>query len=146
LKLFQIEEPDGSPVDAEAPGAAIGIDIAGALAEVAVAVGGNAMILTDREGFAIDLAVPPMDASTAKWQTLFEGARLRAERMLGRPVTHAVVAIDQSPPPALTDTLTEAAAAAGMELLRVEMPSSGEAPVLAAAILAEDLAPRPEGD
>jgi hypothetical protein len=146
LKLFQIEEPDGSPVDAEAPGAAIGIDIAGALAEVAVAVGGNAIVLTDREGFAIDLAVPPMSAPTAKWQTLFEGARLRAERMLGRPVTHAVVAIDQSPPPALTDTLTEAAAAAGIELLRVEMPSTGEAPVLAAAILAEDLAPRPEGD
>ena len=45
MKLFQIEEPDGSPVDTDAPGVAIGIDIGGTHAEVAVAVGGNAVVL-----------------------------------------------------------------------------------------------------
>jgi len=144
LKLFQIEEPDGSPVDPDAAGIAIGIDIGGPLAEVAIAVGGNAVLLTDREGFSVDLAVPDAHDPAARWQTLFEGARLRAERTLGRPVTHAVVAVDQSPAPAWVDTLTEAAAAAGIDLIRVVVPSTGEAPALAAAILAEDLAPRSE--
>jgi len=146
LKLFQIEEPDGSPSDPDAPGIAIGIDIGGPLADVAIAVGGNAVVLTDREGFSIDLAVPEASEPSARWQTLFEGARLRAERVLGRPVTHAVVAVDQSPAPAWIDTLTEAAAAAGIELLRVEVPSTGDVPAIAAAILAEDLAPRLEGE
>ena len=27
MKLFQIEEPDGSPADRDAPGAAIGLDL-----------------------------------------------------------------------------------------------------------------------
>ena len=143
MKLFQIEEPDGSPSDPEAPGAAIGIDIARAQAEVAVAVGGNAVVLPDRDGFELDLSVPDSTSPFADWRDLFQGARLRAERSLGRPVTHAVVAVDQSPAPSFTELLTEAAAAAGIELLRVEMPSTGEAPALAAAIAAEDLAPRP---
>ncbi len=63
MKLFQIEEPDGSPADPDAPGVAIGIDISGSSAEVAVAVGGNAAVLPDREGFALDLAVPAPAAS-----------------------------------------------------------------------------------
>jgi len=144
LKLFQIEEPDGSPSDPEAPGAAIGIDISGAQAVIAVAVGGNAVVLPDRDGFALDLAVPVANAPAAAWKTLFEGARLRAERMLGRPVTHAVVAVDAAPAPAFAETLREATSAAGIALLRVEMPLSRDEPALAAAILAEDLAPRPE--
>ncbi|MGC2412177.1 MAG: hypothetical protein WA459_05720, partial [Stellaceae bacterium] len=82
MKLFQIEEPDGSPADPDAPGVAIGIDISGSSAEVAVAVGGNAAVLPDREGFALDLAVPAPGASHEAWQRLFEGARLRAERGL----------------------------------------------------------------
>src|SRR5438270_2185985 len=85
MKLFQIEEPDGSPVDPDAPGVAIGIDISGAEAEVAVAVGGNAAVLADREGFPLDLAVPPPEAPADDWQNLFEGARLRAERALAQP-------------------------------------------------------------
>ncbi len=51
MKLFQIEEPDGEPADPDAPGAAIGIDFRGAEVVVAFAVGGNAVVLADREGF-----------------------------------------------------------------------------------------------
>jgi hypothetical protein len=144
VKLFQIEEPDGSPSDPDAPGAAIGIDLTGALAQVAVAVGGNAVILADREGFEHDLPVPGPDGG---WRALFEGARLRAERSLGRPVTHAVVALAEMPSPAFAISLNEAAATAGMELLTAIAASrlaQGEDPAAAAAVLAEDLAPRPE--
>ena len=146
MKLFQIEEPDGSPADPAAPGAAIGIDAGGDLAEVAFAVGGNAVILADREDFEHALPVPPPDAPLAEWQALFEGARLRAERALGRPVTHAVLvfaALD----PALAAELLRASEAAGLDLLRIvtagDLPT-GDAPAEAAAILAEDMAPRPE--
>jgi len=34
--MFQIEEPDGSPADPNAPGAAVGIDVSGPVAQVAV--------------------------------------------------------------------------------------------------------------
>jgi hypothetical protein len=145
MKLFQIEEPDGSPVDPDAPGVAIGIDISGREAEVAVAVGGNAAMLSDREGFALDLAVPAPAAAAEHWQRLFEGARLRAERGLAQPVTHAVVAVASAPDAALAARLTTAGAVAGLTLLRVlprEALGAGSA-ALAAAILAEDLAPRP---
>jgi hypothetical protein len=147
MKLFQIEEPDGSPLDPDAPGVAIGIDIGGAAAEVAVAVGGNAVVLADREGFALDLAVPPPTAPGAEWRDLFEGARLRAERSLAQPVTHAVVAVKTAPDAAFAARLLAACEAAGLTLLQVvarhEIDSSGP-PALAAAILAEDMAPRPE--
>jgi hypothetical protein len=146
MKLFQIEEPDGSPVDPDAPGVAIGIDIAGAEAQVAVAVGGNAAVLADREDFALDLAVPSPAAPDEAWQNLFEGARLRAERALAQPVTHAVVAVASSPDPATEARLSRAGEAAGLFLLRIVARSGVAAgpPVLDAAILAEDLAPRPD--
>jgi len=150
MKLFQIEEPDGSPVDPDAPGVAIGIDISGRVPEVAVAVGGNAVVLSDREEFALDLAVPAPAAPAEHWQRLFEGARLRAERGLAQPVTHAVVAVASAPDAALAARLTMAGAAAGLTLLRI-VPREALGPsddqtrpaALAAAILAEDLAPRP---
>ena len=144
MKLFQIEEPDGSPVDPDAPGVAIGIDIGGAEAEVAVAVGGNAVVLADREDFPLDLAVPAADAPAKHWQDLLEGARLRAERALAQPVTHAVLAVAPSNV-GLTETLSAAGAAAGVTLLRIVARAElGPEPAsLAAAILAEDLAPRP---
>ncbi len=146
MKLFQIEEPDGSPNDPEAPGAAVGIDVAGGAPEVAFAVGGNAAVLGDRDGFSLDLAVPPAAAPQAAWLALFEGVRLRAERALGRPVTHAVVAVAARPAPSFIEFLGEAAAAAGIAVLRVEaMPMSGDGRACAAAMLAEDLAPRPAG-
>ncbi len=146
VKLFQIEEPDGSPVDPDAPGVAIGIDISGSDAEVAVAVGGNALVLADREGFALDLSVPSPAAPAERWQHLFEGARLRAERVLAQPVTHAVLAVASAPDAAFAAHLLTASEAAGLTLLRVvarEPIGAGEPAALAAAILAEDLAPRP---
>src|SRR5580692_10318293 len=119
MKLFQIEEPDGSPVDPDAPGAAIGIDAGGDLAEIAFAVGGNAVTLADLEGFEQALPVPGPDAPLADWQALFEGARLRAERALARPVTHAVLVFAAALDPALAAELLQASAAAGIELMRI---------------------------
>ena len=146
VKLFQIEEPDGSPADPDAPGIAVGIHLGGAQAEVAVAVGGNAMMLRDRDGFERDLPTPPLNDPPEAWQSLFEGARLRAERALARPVTHAVLAVPANLQPAAVERLVQSAQAAGLEVLRVvgqdDIPA-GEAPAMAAAVLAEDLAPRP---
>jgi hypothetical protein len=145
VKLFQIEEPDGSPADPEMPGAAIGIDASGAEAVVAMAVGGNAVVLDDREGFALTLSVPALSAATETWQALFEGARLRAERALARPVTHAVIAVDPSCGEEARTRLQRAAEAAGLAVLRlVERDARPhDPPALTAAILAEDLQPRP---
>ncbi|HJU19184.1 MAG TPA: hypothetical protein VJ770_22240 [Stellaceae bacterium] len=142
MKLFQIEEPDGSPGDPEAPGAAIGIDASGAAAVVAMAVGGNAVVLPDREGFALDLPVPEPAAAMERWQGVFEGARIRAERALARPVTHAVIAAAGPLDPAAQERLQQAAEAAGLAVLRLIEPH-GAAPALDAAVLAEELMPRP---
>ena len=105
MKLFQIEEPDGLPSDPDAPGAAIGIDASGAKGEVAFAVGGNAVALEDRDGFSIDLPAPPVCATAVAWQAFFESARLRAERALGRPVTHAVMVLATSTEPRMVSAL-----------------------------------------
>jgi hypothetical protein len=147
VKLFQIEEPDGSPADSDMPGLAIGLYVGGAQAEVAVAVGGNPVMLYDREGFERDLPTPPLNDPPEAWQSLFEGARLRAERALAQPVTHAVLAVPSNLQPEAIERLVSAARAAGLELLRVigsDDIRPGEAPALAAAVLAEDLMPRPD--
>ena len=147
MKLFQIEEPDGSPSDPDAPGAAIGIDATGARAEVAFAIGGNAVSLDDREGFALELSVPAARAAVEAWRSFFEDVRLRAERALGRPVTHAVVVLGAAVEPVTLERINNAAGAAGLALLDVlswKVAGSGEPPAFAAASLAEDLAPRPE--
>ena len=141
MKLFQIEEPDGSSVNPDAPGAAVGIDATGARAEVAIAAGGNAAVLSDREGFELDLTVPSRSAGMLEWQSLLEGVRLRAERALARPVTHAVVVVGE----AAAERVQSATTPAELVLLRMIAPDQiegGESRVLAAAILAEDLAPR----
>jgi hypothetical protein len=147
VKLFQIEEPEGGPTDPSAPGAAIGIDASGADIEVAMSVGGNAVFLADREGFEQSLQVPAADGTVRRWQQLFEGARLRAERALARPVTHAVIVSCISRDTAAAASIEEAAEQAGLVVLRLaavtELPSD-VAPAWAAAILAEDLAPRPD--
>jgi hypothetical protein len=147
VKLFQIEEPDGGPVDPNEAGAAIGIDAGGARAEVAFSVGGNAVILDDRPGFEQTLPVPSTRAQVATWQRFLEGARIRAERALARPATHAVVVLAAIPDANAVTRLRQAAEGAGLEVLvvtgRGELPADAT-PALAAAILAEDLAPRPE--
>ena len=103
-------------------------------------------MLRDREGFERDLPTPPLNDPPETWQSLFEGARLRAERALARPVTHAVLAVPANLQPDAVEQLCSAARAAGLDVLRVigqrRIPA-GEAPALAAAVLAEDLAPRP---
>jgi len=113
--------------------------VSGKRAEVAIAVGGNAVLLDDRDGFEVDLTVPSSTAALPEWQALFERVRLRAERALARPVTHAVVVASAS----LADRLQPAAASAQLTLLRIATPDNvaGGSPALAAAILAEDLAP-----
>ena len=147
MKLFQIEEPDGGPTDPSASGTAIGIDAGGAEVEVAVSVGGNPVVLADREGFGHALAVPDATAGETQWQELFEGTRIRAERALGRPVSHAVVVLGALADADLSIKLREAAEAAGLTVLRLIRKaelSVGASAALTAAILAEDLAPRPE--
>jgi hypothetical protein len=145
VKLFQIEEPNGGPIDPRASGAAVGIDAAGPRAEVAFSVGGNALILDDREGFEQVLAVPGISGGTAEWQELLEGARIRAERALARPVSDAVIVLAAPPDGRAAASITEAASGAGLGVLRLvgrgEL-SAGLPPALAAAMLAEDLAPR----
>jgi hypothetical protein len=141
VKFFQIEEPDGGPPDPGAPGAAIGLDISGAEAEVAVSVGGNAVVLADREGFEQVLWVPGTGAAKSEWRQLFETAKVRAERALARPVTHAVIVLAEP----RADDLRGAAEEAGLEVLRFAAKSElpvGTIPALTAALLAEDLAPR----
>jgi molecular chaperone DnaK (HSP70) len=141
MKLFQIEEPDGSPVDAASgPGAAVGIDIAsGRIGRVAIAVGGNGEILPDADGERT-LRAPDLTA-------LLLGLRGRAEKQLARPVTHAVIAADA----AERSALEAAAASAGLTVLRMvdrgaaaalaKGVAAEEAPALGAAIAAEEAMP-----
>jgi hypothetical protein len=146
VKLFQIEEPEGGPADPDLPGAAIGVDVSGGVAEAAFSVGGNAVILNDRPEFVRILAVPKAIEAAEEWQALFEGLRLRAERLLARPVTHAAIVLAALPPPAAAEVLRIAAARAGVDILRLLSAaelSAADGPALAAARIAEDLVPRP---
>ena len=132
MKLFQIEEPEGPPLEASGPGAAVGIAVGKGVGAVAFALGGNAEILPDSAGARVleekDLAA------------LMIGLRSRAEKQLARPVTHAVIAI----PPVEAGPLAVAAQAAGLAVLEALDPGSQtlERAALDAAILAEDLAPK----
>jgi hypothetical protein len=133
MKLFQIEEPDGSPLDADGPGAAVGIAVGKDGGAIAVALGGNAEILPDADGARILVA--------ADLTALLLGLRARAEKQLARPVTHAVIAI----PPIEEGPLAIAAREAGIAVLQTldRGTQSIETAALEAAILAEDLAPKP---
>jgi len=79
MKLFQVEEPDGSPLDAEGPGAAVGIHVAAREGAVAVAVGGNAEILPGADGSS-------RLAGEGSLEALFLALRARAEKNRARPV------------------------------------------------------------
>jgi hypothetical protein len=147
MKLFQIEEPDGSPLDAAAgPGAAVGIDIAaGGIGRVAISVGGNGEILPDPDGARSLMVVEEREHNRAmRLASLLLGLRSRAEKQLARPVTHAVIAADLAERAAIE----AAAAAAGIAILRLvdrvtaaalaRDAAPEEAPVLGAAIAAEE--------
>jgi hypothetical protein len=141
MKLFQIEEPDGSAIDAaEGPGAVVGIDVApGGIGRVAISVGGNGEILPDADG---ERTLQARDLTS-----LLLGLRSRAEKQLARPVTHAVVAADSVE----RAGLEAAAAKSGLSVLRVIErraaaalaigAASEEAAVLGAAVAAEDAMP-----
>jgi Ethanolamine utilization protein EutJ (predicted chaperonin) len=145
MKLFQIEEPDGSP-PADAPGMAVGIELSAVKgAAVAVAVGGNAELLAGADGER-RIAGARLDDKAALAELLLR-LRERAEKALARPVTHAVVALGAGEA-ALRDTLSGAAEVAGLTLLRLidaaaaaaRAPgaAAADAPALGAAIQAED--------
>jgi hypothetical protein len=133
-KLFQIEEPDGSPLDPSGPGAVVGIGISKAgrtlQGAVAFAVGGNAEILPSNDGERV--------LESGDLAEVLLGLRSRAEKQLARPVTHAVVML----PPIEAGPLAPASEAAGLMLLDTVDPGSksAEAAALEAAVLAEDLA------
>ena len=151
MKLFQIEEPEGPPLDPEAAGAAVGIDIGPAdVGRVAVPVGGNAEVLPDADGSRTLVVVLERERVKAKRMlTLLLGLRSRAEKQLARPVTHAVIAADEDG----TTTVGDAASAAGLTVLRfigraeaaalADDPAVEDASVLGAAVCAEDLASKP---
>jgi hypothetical protein len=143
MKLFQIEEPGGRPIDADAPGVAVGIDIApGGVGRIAIAVGGNAEILPDGDG--------SRTLTLAPHRELLLALRSRAEKQLARPVTHAVIAADKVE----VGSVEEGAIAAGITLLGfiprgdaarlARGAPADEAPVLGAAMRAEDLATKIE--
>jgi hypothetical protein len=151
MKLFQIEEPDGSPTDPDGPGAAVGIDIAASGGAVAVAVGGNPEILPNRDGerrcAAPGLVGADRHFASAALVDLLRQLRGQAEKQLTRPVTHAVIAAE----PFDQEAIEAAAAAAGLVILRLverrhaaeraRGAARDEAAVLGAAIEAEELAP-----
>jgi hypothetical protein len=139
MKLFQIEEPDGTPLDSDGPGAAVGIAIGKAAhapfdGAVAIAVGGNAEILPSAGGERV--------LSQGDLAALLLGLRAQAEKQLARPVTHAVIAL----PPIEAGPLAVAASEAGLTVLDMRDPGTKplETAALEAAILAEDLAPKPQ--
>ncbi len=157
--LFQIEEPDSSPLgEPEGAGVAIGVDLAGPRAMVAVAVGGNAEILPAPDGSpgpetsALRGAGGGFDPPAVA--TALLTLRGRAERALGRPVTHAVIAVAAPLDAAGRALLISAGAASGLQVTRVLTAeeavelggSAANAAAHGAAIAAEDdasLAARP---
>jgi hypothetical protein len=140
VKLFQIEEPDGSPSETSGPGLAIGIAVEGRAARVAVAVGGNAELLPGYDG------AERVEAEGIA--ALLLAARGHAEKALSRPVTHAVVVAPAEARP----RILAAAPESGLTVTRVVAPEAArsaapdpagpDAALLGAAILAEDDAAR----
>jgi hypothetical protein len=128
VKLFQIEEPDGSPHEESGPGLAIAVEALGGTLRVAVSVGGNAEILTNRGG---ESRIPaPADPAE-----LLLAARAHAEKALARPVTHAAVVA----PAELAKPIAAAGVAAGVVVTRtIEPKPDADATLVHAALLAED--------
>jgi hypothetical protein len=150
MKLFQIEEPDGSPVEAaDGPGAAVGIDIApGGIGRVAISAVGNGEILPDADGERTMVVVLGRGGDRRKRLTsMLLSLRSRGEKQLARPITHAIIAADAAERAELETAATDA----GLTLLRVidrgaaaalvKGAAAEEAPVLGAAVAAEEAMP-----
>src|SRR6185437_2994474 len=146
MKLFQIEEPDGSPRESDEPGIAVGIELSAEKgAAVAVAIGGNAELLPGADGERRIAAGKPEDKEAMR--ALLLRLRERAEKALARPVTHAVVALGATSE-AVRHAVADAAPEAGLTLLRVVAAkeaaaravgaAAADAALLGAAIQAED--------
>jgi hypothetical protein len=146
--LFQIEEPDGSPIgEPDGPGVAVGIDLAAPYGAVAVAVGGNAETLEARDGQP-GPATASLRDPTGRFDPVATAAALlalrgRAERALGRPVTHAAIVVSEPLDASVRNALSEVALASGLVTTRVLLAeeaacAGGGTPVHGAAIAAED--------
>jgi hypothetical protein len=130
IKLFQIEEPDGSQDAADGFGVAVGIALSRAKgASVAASVGGNAQLVVSPDGTGINRALSEQELSQ-----LLRDLRALTEKAMAQPVTHAVILIDgfEFPDGALLR------AAAGAEIALLGIRQQGTA--LDAAIEAEDIA------
>jgi len=130
IKLFQIEEPDGTPEAEDGFGLAVGIELSRTGgASVAASVGGNAELLIRPEPGGIGGTLGEKALAD-----LLRGLRGLAERAVARPVTHAVIRLDGFD---LSDgAVLRAAAAADIALLGIRR----EGGALDAAIEAEELA------
>jgi len=139
MKLFQIEEPEGAPLESDGPGAAVGIDLGPGSAAIAIALGGNAEILPGVDGGR------RLPCGAGDLTPTLLSLRSRAEKQLARPVTHAVIAADGE-----SVAIEGAARGAGLTILRLikraeaaRLGGSGEdAAALGAALRAEEDAPR----
>ena len=130
IKLFQIEEPDGSKDAEDGFGMAVGIELSRARGiSVAASVGGNAQLVIKPDGSGIS-GMP----GEAEFAQLFRDLRSLTEKAVARPVTHAVVRLDGFE--VADGVLLRAAAAAEIALLGVRQDGGA----IEAAIEAEDIA------
>jgi len=130
IKLFQIEEPDGSEEIGNGLGMAVGIELSRTRGvSVAASVGGNAELVVKPDGTGITGNLSETDIVY-----LLRDLRSLTEKAVAQPVTHAVIRIDGLD--ISEGTLLRAAAAAAIALLDIRQHGTA----LDAAIEAEDIA------
>jgi hypothetical protein len=129
IKLFQIEEPDGSPDAADGLGMAVGIELSRGGVAVAASVGGNAELLVQPETGSL-----AHNLTEAALSDLLRDLRALSEKAVARPVTHAVIRLAGFD---LTDdAIVRAGARADLAVLGVRRDGNA----LDAAIEAENIA------
>ncbi len=129
IKLFQIEEPDGSQAAEDGVGMAVGIEVSREHGvSVAASIGGNAELIVQPSGTGIAAA------DEAALADFLRAARAATEKAVARPVTHAILRLDGLD---IADgVVLRAAAAADLALLGIRRDGT----VLDAAVAAEDIA------
>jgi hypothetical protein len=129
IKLFQIEEPDGSRPAEDGFGMAVGIELSRARGvAVAASVGGNAELILRLDGGNAGVT------TEAALADLLREARATTEKAAARPVTHAIIRLDGID--VADGVVLRAAASADLALLGVRRDGT----VLEAAVEAEDIA------